>query len=356
MRFPAGIDELAKTIVAGVIGFTVGALIIKLYGYDPIAAYRALFNGAFGDLYSFSESLANATPLILTALTFAIGFRGGMFNIGAEGQLYLGALAAVAVSYFHLPSAVSFALSLICAVLAGALWSLPAAILKAIRGVHEVISTIMLNWISQFLCFYLISEILVDPQRAEKTISVVESARLPLLVQGTSLSYGIFISLFAAIIIYLLLWRTVIGFDIRATGHNPLAAAYAGIEQWKIVLIVFISGGLTAGLAGAMHVMGRPPIYAIYGGMPSIKGLGFEGLAVAMIGRNHPIGIIFAAIFFGGLLAGGRMMQLSANVPLELVRVVEGMVVLFLAIPELVKLFGWLRKIGIPPIFRSKRS
>jgi simple sugar transport system permease protein len=356
MRFPAGIDELAKTIVAGVFGFAVGALIIKLYGYDPIAAYRALFNGAFGDLYSFSESLANATPLILTALTFAIGFRGGMFNIGAEGQLYLGALAAIAVSYFHLPSAVSFALSLIFAVLAGALWSLPAAILKAIRGVHEVISTIMLNWISQFLCFYLITEILVDPQRAEKTISVVESARLPLLVQGTSLSYGIFISLFAAIIIYLLLWRTVIGFDIRATGHNPLAAAYAGIEQWKIVLFVFISGGLTAGLAGAMHVMGRPPVYAIYGGMPSIKGLGFEGLAVAMIGRNHPIGIIFAAIFFGGLLAGGRMMQLSANVPLELVRVVEGMVVLFLAIPELVKLFGWLRKIGIPPIFRSKRS
>jgi simple sugar transport system permease protein len=356
MRFPAGIDELAKTIVAGVIGFAVGALIIKLYGYDPITAYRALFNGAFGDLYSFSESLANATPLILTALTFAIGFRGGMFNIGAEGQLYLGTLAAVAVSYFHLPSGLSFVLSLICAVLAGALWSLPAAILKAIRGVHEVISTIMLNWISQFLCFYLITEILVDPQRAEKTISVVESARLPLLVPGTSLSYGIFISLFAAIVIYLLLWRTVIGFDIRATGHNPLAAAYAGIQQWKIVLVVFISGGLTAGLAGAMHVMGRPPIYAVYGGMPSIKGLGFEGLAVAMIGRNHPIGIIFAAIFFGGLLAGGRMMQLSANVPLELVRVVEGMVVLFLAIPELIKLFGWLRKIGTPAIFRSKRS
>ena len=356
MRFPAGIDELAKTIIAGVFGFAVGAVIIKLYGYDPISAYRALFNGAFGDLYSFSESLANAAPLILTALTFAIGFRGGMFNIGAEGQLYLGALAAVTVSFFHLPSGIGIALSIIFAILAGAIWSLPVAILKAARGVHEVISTIMSNWISQFLAFYLIAKILVDPLRAEKTISVAESARLPLLVPGTSLSYGIFISLFAAIIVYLLLWRTVIGFDIRATGYNPLAAAYAGIEKWKIILFVFITGGLTAGLAGALHVMGRPPIYAVYGGMPSIKGLGFEGLAVAMIGRNHPIGIIFAAIFFGGLLAGGRMMQLLATVPLELVRVVEGMVVLFLAIPELVKLFGWLRKIGIPPIFRSKRS
>ena len=356
MGFPANIGELNKTIIAGVIGFVVGALIIMLYGYDPISAFQALFNGAFGDLYSFSESLANAAPLILTALTFAIGFRGGMFNIGAEGQLYLGALAAIAVSLFHLPSAMGFALSLICAVLAGALWSLPAAILKATRGVHEVISTIMLNWISQFLCFYLITEILVDPQRAEKTISVVESIRIPLLVPRTSLSYGIFISLFAAIIVYLLLWRTVIGFDVRATGHNPLAAAYAGIEKWKIVLFVFITGGLTAGLAGAMHVMGRPPVYAIYGGMPSIKGLGFEGLAVAMVGRNHPIGIVFAAIFFGGLLAGGRVMQLLAYVPLELVRIVEGIVVFFLAIPELIKIFTIIRKIRVPLIFRSKRS
>jgi simple sugar transport system permease protein len=356
MGFTANIGELKKTIIAGVIGFAVGALIIMLYGYDPISAYQALINGAFGDLYSFSESLANATPLILTALTFAIGFRGGMFNIGAEGQLYLGALAAIAVSFFHLPSAMGFALSLIFAVLAGAIWSLPVAILKATRGVHEVISTIMLNWISQFLCFYFISEILGDPQRAEKTLSIAEGIRIPLLVPGTSLSYGIFISIFAAIIVYLLLWRTVIGFDIRAIGHNPLAAAYAGIEKWKIILFVFITGGLTAGLGGAVHVMGRPPVYAVYSGMPSIKGLGFEGLAVAMIGRNHPIGIIFAAIFFGGLLSGGRMMQLFAQVPLEMVRVVEGIVVLFLAIPELVKVFSFLRKIRIPLIFRSKRS
>jgi ABC-type uncharacterized transport system permease subunit len=177
-----------------------------------------------------------------------------------------------------------------------------------------------------------------------------------MLVLGTSLSYGIFISVLAAIIVYFLLGRTVIGFDIRATGHNPLAATYAGIEKWKIIFFVFISGGLTAGLAGAVHVMGRPPVYAIYSGLPSIKGLGFEGLAVAMIGRNHPLGIIFAGIFFGGLLAGGRMMQMLASVPLELVRVVEGIVVLFLAIPELTKGFSFLWKIGAPLIIRSRRS
>lgn len=356
MGLSGRIQELKKTIIAGVIGFAVGAIIMLLYGYDPISAYSALFGGAFGDLYSFSESLANATPLMLTALTFAIGFRGGMFNIGAEGQLYLGALAAVTVSLFQLPSGIGIALSILLAVLAGAIWSLPVAILKAARGVHEVISTIMLNWISQFFAFYLIAKILVDPLRAEKTISVAEWSRLPLLVPGTSLSCGIFVALFAAIIIYLLLWRTVIGFDIRAMGHNPMAATYAGIEKWKIILFVFITGGLTAGLAGAVHVMGRPPTYAIYSGMPSIIGLGFEGLAVAMIGRNHPLGIIFAAIFFGGLLAGGRLMQLFSQVPLEMVRVVEGTVVLFLAIPELIQLFSFLKKVRIPLASRFKRT
>ncbi len=356
MRFSGRTDELKKTVIAAVFGFAVGALTMMVYGYDPISAYIALFNGAFGDPYGFSESLANATPFILTALTFAIGFRGGMFNIGAEGQLYLGALAAVTVSLFHLSSGISFALSIIFAVLAGAAWSLPVAVLKAARGVHEVISTIMLNWISRFLSFYLIAKILVDPLRAEKTISIAESVRFPLLVPGTSLSYGIFVSFFAAIITYLFVWRTVTGFDIRAMGFNPVAATYAGIDKWKITLIVFITGGFTAGLAGAVHVMGRPPTYAIYSGMPAIQGLGFEGLAVAMIGRNHPIGIIFAAIFFGGLLAGGRMMQLSSQVPLEMVRVVEGIVVLFLAIPELIRVFSFLREIRIPFIFRFKRS
>lgn len=344
LKFFARAEELNKTVIAGLIGFAIGALIILVYGYDPVTAYTALFSGAFGDVYSFSESLANAIPLILTALTFAIGFRGGMFNIGAEGQLYLGALAAVTVSLFHLPPLFAFVLSIIFAALAGIIWSLPVAILKATRGVHEVISTIMLNWISHYLAFYLIAQVLVDPKRAEKTVSIAEGARFALLVPGTSLSYALFVSLVAAIIIYLLLWRTVIGFDIRAMGYNPQAAAYAGIEKWKIILFVFITGGVTAGLGGAVHVMGRPPTYAVYSGIPAIRGLGFEGLAVAMIGRNHPIGIIFAGIFFGGLLAGGRMMQLFAKVPLEMVRVVEGVVVLFLAIPELIRLFSFLKK------------
>jgi simple sugar transport system permease protein len=346
MRLLGETGELKKTIGAGVVGFAVGAIIILIFGYNPLTAYTALFRGAFGSVYGFSESLANAIPLILTALTFAIGYRGGMFNIGAEGQLYLGALAAVSVSFLHLPPVAGFVVSLLFALLAGAVWSLPVAMLKATRGVHEVISTIMLNWISRFLAFFLIAEVLVDPSRAEKTVSIAEGSRFALLMPGTSLSYGIFVSIFVALILYVLIWRTVIGFNIRVLGHNERAASYAGIVKWKIILFVFVSGGMTAGLAGAVHVMGRPPTYAIFSGLPAVNGLGFEGLAVAMIGRNHPLGIFFAALFFGGLLAGGREMQVFAQVPLEIVRVVEGIVVLFLAIPELMRLFAFLGRVG----------
>ncbi len=330
---------LWESLLAGVIGLIGGAIIMLIFGYNPVSAYIALFLGGFGDLYGFSDTLAHATPLILTALTFAIGLRGGLFNIGAEGQVYVGALAAVSMSYIHLPIGIHLIVTLIVAMVAGALWSLIPALLKVLRGVHEVISTIMFNWIAHFLAFYLIATVLVDPLRAEKTISILPSARFPLLTPGTSLSYGIFVSLFVAAIAYFFLWYTTKGFEIRAVGFNPHASNYAGMTAWKTGMLAFIVGGFTAGLAGAVQIMGRPPTYAVLTGMPLITNLGFDGLGVAMVGRNNPIGIIFAAIFFGGLAAGGRMMQMSAGVPLEMVRVVEGIMIVALSIPELTKLF-----------------
>ncbi len=330
---------LWESFLAGFIGLIGGAIIMLIFGYNPISAYTALFLGGFGDLYGFSDTLAHATPLILTALTFAVGLRGGLFNIGAEGQVYVGALAAVSMSYIHLPIGIHIIVTLIAAMIAGALWSLVPALLKVLRGVHEVISTIMFNWIAHFLAFYLVATILVDPLRAEKTISILPSARFPLLTPGTSLSYGIFVSLFVAALAYFFLWYTTKGFEIRAVGFNPHASNYAGMTAWKTGMLAFIVGGFTAGLAGAVQIMGRPPTYAILTGMPLITNLGFDGLGVAMVGRNNPIGIIFAAIFFGGLAGGGRMMQMTAGVPLEMVRVVEGIMIVALSIPELTKLF-----------------
>ncbi|MGQ9477132.1 MAG: ABC transporter permease [Candidatus Bipolaricaulia bacterium] len=333
-----------ESLLAGLVGLAVGAIIMLIYGFNPIEAYTALFRGSFASLYSLSEALANATPLILTGLTFAIGLRGGLFNIGAEGQVYVGALAAIAMSLFQLPTGLHLIASLLVAMLAGAIWSLPAAILKLTRGVHEVISTIMFNWIAHFLAYYLIANILVDPRRAEKTISILPTARFPLLVRGTSLSYGILVSLFCVGLVLFLLWYTTIGFEVRAMGFNPAACRYAGIKRWRTALFAFVVGGCTAGLAGAVHVMGRPPSYAIFSGLGGLLNLGFDGLGVAMIGRNHPFGIVLAASFFGGLMSGGRLMQISPGVPLELIRVVEGVIIIALAIPELIRLFRLFKR------------
>jgi len=255
-----------------------------------------------------------------------------MFNIGAEGQLYVGALAAVTVGYFTLPSGLHVIAGIIFAMIAGAVWSLVPAILKITRGVSEVISTIMFNWIARFLAFYMVAFILVDPLRGEKTISIPLSARFPILVRGTDLSY----------------WHTTMGYEVRASGLNPAAARYGGIKSKRTMLMSFILGGVAAGLAGATIVMGNPPTYAVISGLPQLMNAGFDGMAVAMVGRNHPIGIIIAALFFGGLTAGGRVMQFygSNPVPLEMVRIVMGAIVLAMSIPELFRMFPAIKKQG----------
>jgi len=333
------LNPVTESVIAGLIGLAIGAVIMLVYGYDPVAAYISLFRGSFGSVYSWAESLANATPLILTALTFAVAMRGGLFNIGAEGQLYIGALAAVAVSLIHLPYPLHVIVALLAAMLAGMIWSLPVAFLKLGRGVHEVISTIMFNWIAHFFAFYLIANVLTDPKRGEKTISIAETSRLARILPDTSLNYGLVVAVVAAVVVLFLLWRTTGGFELRVSGFNPEAARYAGISRRRQILTAFLIGGATAGLAGAVQVMGRPPTYALMSGLPQFVKLGFDGIGVAMIGRNHPVGIVFAAIFFGGLLVGGRIMQFSPGVPLEMVRVVEGVIILALAVPELKRVF-----------------
>ncbi len=347
-RTLTGLTPALESVLAGVVGLLVGALLMWVWGYDPWKAYMAMLRGAYGDSYGLASSAARGAPLILTALTFSICVRAGMFNIGAEGQLYMGALAAVTVGYFTLPSGLHVIAGIIFAMIAGAVWSLVPAILKITRGVHEVISTIMFNWIARFLAFYMVAFILVDPLRGEKTISIPMSARFPILVRGTDLSYSLFAAVLFAIVIYFVLWHTTMGYEVRASGLNPAAARYGGIKSKRTMLMSFILGGLAAGLAGATVVMGNPPTYAVISGLPQLMNVGFDGMAVAMVGRNHPIGIIVAALFFGGLTAGGRVMQFygSNPVPLEMVRIVMGAIVLAMSIPELFRIFPAIKKQG----------
>ncbi|RLG59540.1 ABC transporter permease [Candidatus Geothermarchaeota archaeon] len=335
-RFSRVLKPLAEEVIAVIAGLLVGALFITVCGYDPIEAYIAMFQGAFGGVHQLAETLAAATPILLTGLTFAICVKVGLFNIGAEGQAYIGAVAAVLIGAQSFPYGVHLLAAVFVAMLAGALWSIPPALLKISRGVHEVVSTIMLNWIAFYLVYYLARGPLVDASRPEKTVSVSPTSRFPILIEGTTLTAVLFIGVLFAVALYIVLWHTPLGYEMRSLGLNPNASKFAGVSYNKAVLSAFVLGGFTAGLAGAVQILGRPPTYALYGDLSNIVNIGFDGLAVAMIGRNHPLGMILSSIFFGGLYTGARWMQILAGVPLELVRIIEGIIVIATAIPEII--------------------
>ena len=334
-RLAATLRPIAESGVAVMIGILAGALIMLAFRYDPVRAYFALFSGAFGSTSGILESLAFATPLMATAVTFAVGVRASLFNIGAEGQMYIGAMGAtIAGSAILLPAGVHPIAATVFAMCLGALWALPAAVLKIWRGVHEVVSTIMLNWIAFWLVTYLIRTVFGEPGRAERAIPALPTARYTVI--GETLTTMIFVVLAFCIAVAILLWRTGMGFELRLVGDNPEAARYAGASSSRAILVSFLVGGLAAGLAGASQILGRPPSWTLYATLGNVMNLGFAGIGVALIGRNHPIGGFFSAIFYGGLLHGGRFMEYNSGVPSELVSAINGIVVIALAMPEIV--------------------
>ncbi|MGC9181679.1 ABC transporter permease [Thermogladius sp.] len=335
-----------EVAVAILVGILVGALVMALGGYDPWNAYYQLFVPTLTTTYGLEMTLSFAAPIMLTALTFAVGVRAGLFNIGAEGQMYMGALGAVLFGAVALPSFLYLPLEFALGTALGVLWGLIAGVLKAYRGVNEVVSTIMLNWIAYWVVETMRIYVIPNPLDASKTVSVPPAGRLPLLVSGTELSASIMVSVVVLLITYLLLWRTAVGYEIRAVGYNPVASRYGGINVSRVSLYSFIIGGMTAGVAGVCEVSGRPPSYAITTGLSNLMGLGFDGLAVSLIGNNHPLGILFASLFIGVMKAGSRNMQIWAHVPLEMVQTVQGLIIITLSIPGLVRLIlrkarGW---------------
>lgn len=334
-RWRGALGSLLQVVFAAGIGLVIGAIMMNATGYDWKEAYRALWLGSFGDMWGFADTLADATPLMLTGLGFALCFRAGYFNIGAQGQMIVGALAAIAVgAHISAPKPIAVLIVLLAAAAVGALWSLPAAFLRVTRGVHEVITTIMFNWIATYLAGYLVFNVMNDPSSAERTIRVLPDVRLQALVSGADATSALFISIFVALFFYWLLWHSPWGYEMRVAGLNRDALRYAGANPVWSVNLTFLLSGIGAGIAGATQIIGRPPTYALYGDLSNLGELGFDGIAVALIGRNHPIGIIFAAIFFGALSTGARMMQIMAGVPLDLIRIVHGVVIIALAAPE----------------------
>lgn len=325
---------LVESLIAIVIGIVVGGIILAFSGYSPIKAYVALFDGAVGSKYGWAMTLSAATPIILTALTFGIGARTGLFNIGGEGTVYFGAIAAILLTNLW----GNILMGLLGGIIAGIAWMAIPAFLKVLRGVNEVVSTIMLNWMAYFIALYIVLQKIPNPEDPNKTIAVPASARFPIIMKGSELSWAFAISVIAALITYYILWHTELGYELRVSGYNERAARYGGINPKKAVIWSFLLGGIMSGLAGATEVMGRPPSYAISQGMANIYGYGFDGIGVSLVGRNHPLGIIFSGIFFGMLKAGATAMQIEAGVPLEMVRMVQGVIVVAVAVPGLLDL------------------
>jgi simple sugar transport system permease protein len=326
------LGQLAVPLVAVVLGLAVGTVFILLAGLDPIAAYKALWTAVAGKPRNFGETLVSTIPLIFTGLSVALAFRCGLFNIGAEGQYLVGQLATAVVGYaIALPTGVHPFVAMVAGMLAGALWASIVGLLKAYRGVHEVINSIMLNYTAIFFTHYLLMGFLRDPKAigGAATRPVLDTAALAQgLIAGSRLHAGLWIALFAAFAVWFFLWRTPYGYEIRAVGFAPGAAEYAGISVKKNIVLAMALSGALAGLAGAIQTLA---LQGKFYETTSFVGFGLDGIAVALVGQNHPLGVVLAAFLFGVLDRGGPVMQAVAGVPKQIVWIVQGSVVFFVA-------------------------
>ena len=319
-----------------------GALFMLATGANPLVAYAALFDGAFGGLDAIANSLARATPFIGASLAVAFAFKAGLFNIGAEGQLFVGAVSAAWVgtwsSVQDLPGVLAAPLVLLAGVLGGLLWGGIPGVLKARTGAHEVITTIMLNNIAIRLTDWLVSSreplLLLDPgSTSAQGRPIAAGARLPQLLGESRLHTGVLVGILLCALVWWLLERTRAGFTITAVGLNPDAARYAGMSvAWTIVGVMALSGAF-AGAAGAAEVQGGRGLLA-----PGVfRGIGFDSISIALLARANPVAIVPAAFLWGALLSGAPDMQMSAGLSIDLVRVVQALILLFVAADAIVR-------------------
>jgi simple sugar transport system permease protein len=342
-------DLVVVPLFAVIVALALGALTMLATGVDlPTIgrSYVALLEGSVGSLNAVSETLTAAIPLVFAGLGLALGFRAGLFNIGAEGQLLMGGLAAVLVGFSlaGLPFALLMPLCLLAGAVMGAFYAGIAGWLRAATGAHEVISTIMLNLISYRILDYMLSLDWVQREGRSDPVSksVPPNAELPRLLEwldpNLRIHAGIFVMLAAVALVHWLLFRARLGFEFRASGANPEAARYAGIRASLVIVLAMAIAGALAGLGGANQTLG-----VLGRATPGFSaGLGFDAIAVALLGRSHPVGVLFAGLLFGALEAGGRQMQVDAGVSIDLIGIIQALIIVFIAAPLLVRaIFPW---------------
>ncbi|SNS89898.1 nucleoside ABC transporter membrane protein [Anaerovirgula multivorans] len=308
----------------------IGALIMMANGRSPIIGYASLIRGAFGSKYNIATTLAKTVPLILTGLATAISFRSGIYNIGGEGQLYLGAFAAayVGFTFTTLPGVIGILLAIIAGAIVGALYAFIPALLKVYYKIDEVITTIMLNSVAVLFTDYLVNYPFAANQGKMGGTDMVETSyRLSRLIRLSTLNTSIFMMGFIALIIYYIMQKTSTGYSFKMVGQNATFAKYGGINAKKqMIVAMLISGGL-CGVAGVLEVLGTH-----YRFLQNISpGFAFDGMLVALIVKNNPIGVVFMSIFFGALKTGSIAMENTTSIPSELVLVIQAIIILFIA-------------------------
>ena len=314
----------------------------------PKGAFAGLWQGAVGSPQNIAGTLVTATSYIFAGLAVALAFKCGLFNIGAEGQLAIGAVASayVGFNFTGLPFPVHMLLALIAGLLGGALVGIIPGILKAYTGAHEVIVTIMLNYIALLFTQFLLGGPLKDRSPGNlsaRTPEIVKSAEIPLLFPGTpwQIHWGVVLALVAAVLVYIFLTRTTAGFEIRTVGANPNAARYAGISVAKNIVLAMGLSDMLAGAAGAVEVLGLTHRHELGFG----AGYGFDSIAIALLGRNNPFGVVAAALLFGGLRSGATQMQFNTQISSSIISIVQGLVLLFVAADVIIR---WLYRIRVP--------
>jgi ABC-type uncharacterized transport system permease subunit len=310
-------------------GFLIAGAILELMGYNALEIFNIMITGGASDL---SHLAGKSAPLIMTGLAFSIPLLAGVFNIGGESQLYLGALAGL-VAGFYTGNAL---LGLIAGFLAGAFWGWLMAALRVYRGINEVITAIMLNWTAYYLIIYLIIKYLPNPEKPYMSVQIPSSEMF-------SMTTAFWIAVLGAIGAYYILYYTDLGYKMRVSGFNPRTAEYSGFNPSRSILFSMALGGGLAGLGGALLVLGISS--AIDTTMSSIYGLGFAGIGVGLLGRNHPIGIIFSALFFADLIIGGHWVELETGAPPYVSDTITGIIIIALSAPYAYRMLVQLYKL-----------
>ncbi|MDU5807384.1 MAG: ABC transporter permease [Peptoniphilus harei] len=362
-------NRFIYTILAIVLGILIGSIILLMSGTNPVEAYKVIFLGAFGKPKYISWTIVKAVPLILTGLSVAFAFNTGLFNIGAEGQYIVGSIGALVVGLLlDLPPVIHGLVALLVGALCGYLWGAIVGILKAKFQVNEVISSIMMNWIAFYLSNYLLSFPILRSIESDNSYPIKQSASIKIAgawkmsesgraylaqhkflkdILNPPLNFGIIIAIIAAIVVWYILKKTTLGYELRAVGFNEKAAEYGGIDINKSIVKSMGIAGILAGLAGAITVLG---VSGDIGIMAAQEGYGFDGMAVALIAGNNPLGTIPAALLYAGLTYGGGKLTTIGTYS-EVVNIIIGIMILFIAMPKLldmIKFFftKWSKKDG----------